>query len=308
LNIQWIPDILEGKLYKLVVEMAVNACFAALKPLDGISIANHHIEVEIAHGDRIPDLPMDVINTENLHVIVDKLVANKNVNEVWLPEALKRDLLFHILYLILSVMQVFVGHTECDVVGHTIAASIKKGTVTPRLHREPSCINHDDLVKYMKKTAGAAAAAADSTEQSLYKIVFLIVLAVIEEVFVDFRMNLIGDSLQFHLVPGGLALSSVVASAESAALALPSGSESGKDPTISKKEALREEAREHLAAKLREEADAIEERISLIDRQLAVCDGEIKSRKAAGQKGPLVSPSNLRGAKPEHVPSFRLIE
>ena len=132
LNIQWIPDLIETKIYSMVVELAINCCFSLLRPLDGLTVANHHIEMDLIKGTGIPMLPKDAIDTTNLNIIVDKMIHNPNLNAVWLPAVFKRDLFFHILYIFLSILQVFVGSTQCDVIGHTLAATIAKRPMKPK--------------------------------------------------------------------------------------------------------------------------------------------------------------------------------
>ena len=142
LNIAWIPDIIETKIYTMVVELAINCCYSLLLPLQGMTIGNHHIEMELIEGNGIPILPKDAIDTTNLNIIVDKMISNPNINAVWLPEAFKRDLFFHILYIFLSILQVFVGSTQCHVIGHTLAATIAKHPMKPKACPHPIDINY----------------------------------------------------------------------------------------------------------------------------------------------------------------------
>ena len=201
LNIAWIPDVIEAKLYQQIVELAINICFQALLPLNGLTIANHHIEMEILWGDGIPILPNDAINTQNLLLITENMMLNPNLHEMWLLAPLKRDLFFHILYIFLSILQVFVGSTQCDIIGHTLVASIQRQSLGKKQLSSPSQINCHDLEAFLEANHLEPHGAID-LEKSLFKIVYVMVLVIIEEVFVDFRLNLIGDAVKFSLEPG----------------------------------------------------------------------------------------------------------
>ena len=201
LNIAWIPDVIEAKLYQQIVELAINICFNALLPLHGLTISNHHIEMEVVWGDGIPILPNDAINTQNLNLITENMMLNSKLQEIWLPTAFKRDLFFHILYIFLSILQVFVGSTQCDIIGHTLAASIQTHPLEKKKISCPSQINYHDLETFLEANHMEPHGAVD-LEKSLFKIVYVMVLVIIEEVFVDFRLNLIGDAVRFNLEPG----------------------------------------------------------------------------------------------------------
>ena len=236
LNIAWIPDLLEAKLYQQIVELAINSCFQALVPLNGLTIANHHIEMEVLWGDGIPILPGDAINTQNLNLITENMMLNPNLQNVWLPAALKRDLFFHILYIFLSILQIFVGSTQCDIIGHTLAASIRRHPLEKKQSSCPSQINYHDLEAFLEANHMEPHGAAD-LEKSLFKIVYVMVLVIIEEVFVDFRLNLIGDAVKFCLEPGLTPLAigedpkEAIKTAEAMDNPLPSNSSSSKRAT-----------------------------------------------------------------------------
>jgi hypothetical protein len=264
-----------------------------------MTIANHHIEIELIEGNGIPSLPKDAINLRNLNIIVDKMLLNPNLDAVWMPAAMKRDLFFHILYIFLTVMQIFVGSYRCDVLGHVLAASISKRDIEPaRRVRRSSQVNNADLNRYLE--AGSKGPRPVSIQgdvlASIMKIVYVMVLVIIDEVFADFRLNLIGESVKFTLGAGKPPsfLTSAYMDEEQQSRLRASGKASGKElPSGAGERDGEKRAREEKQRKvgqLQSERAKAEARLAVVSKQIAVCEGEIALRLQRQQAGGGVGP------------------
>lgn len=151
----WMPEALESQIYKSIIEKIVNKFFDLISKLDGTQIAGHHIELEIIRGEGT-GVPEEVaeeesknyLNIDNLNIIVERLLSSKSLESSWLPIALQKDLYLHIVYLMLTVMAMFVGSSQCDVIGHRMGVSIDQSpSYFP--HTFPSKMNADEIIQHV---------------------------------------------------------------------------------------------------------------------------------------------------------------
>ena len=263
LNITWLPDKVERQIYKFIVEKVVNKYFDCLAGFDGSTIFGHHVELQLIEGNNA--LIGRPISAKNLNVIVERLMKNKSVEIAWLPFHLQRDLFFHVVYLMLTIISLFVGTSECDIIGHRIGVSIDHvHTNARRNSSEKSRIDSECLNRHIESifaTSTKKSYLPVHIEKALHITVDVVVLNIIEEIFLDFRLNLIGDKVCFHLEAGESP------HAEDHLSDIEDGDDDSPEKTTLKiKEYKRELAR-------------VERRLRIISKQIAVCDGEIRSRR-----------------------------
>ena len=259
LNLTWLPDHIETQIYKFVIEKIVNRYFDCISGLEGASVAGHHIELELKRNSCMTS--QNSLSVKNLNVIVDRLLRNKSIEISWLPAHLQKDLYFHVVYLLLKVMSLFVGTSECDIIGHRIGVSIDHDHRNPlRRNSEKSNIDAGSLHRHAESifaTGKTSSYLPAHIEKTLLITIDVIVLNIIEEMFFDFRLNLIGDQVCFYL-------------------------QSGEPQQRHQSTEIEEEILGKLSkTKLQEyesELRSIENRLCLVNRQLAVCDGEISMR------------------------------
>ena len=124
------------------------------------------------------------------------------------PSALKKKLLFNMLLVMMTTLTVFLGASECDILGHKIAAAFtrledaSKSSVLKVLpgHSKINTQNVADFVEGLLRSDTTWLPV--SIERAIITSVAVIVLTIFEEIFVDFRVNLIGATVKFHLAPG----------------------------------------------------------------------------------------------------------
>jgi hypothetical protein len=207
INIEWIPDKLERKIYEFAIMEAMKEAYAELFKYHGREVCGHHFELELIRCDDIPLPPKGGINKDNLNIIVDKLMASDLIQISWLPHSIKRQLFFNILLLILTVMQITCTSSKCDILGHRIAATFAaKAERLERSNVERSIIDPNCLKKFIDDHLADPEKNVpwlpDYVEASLLTTISVLVLTLIEEVFHDFRVNLMSEQVRFHLVPG----------------------------------------------------------------------------------------------------------
>ena len=176
---------------------------------DGREVAGHHFELEMISCSVVPEPPTGIVSRANLKFIVSKLMGCEMIKFPSIfPNALKKKLLFNMLLVMMTTLTVFLGASECDILGHRIAAAFThlQGTSMTSVLKVPpgtsriNAQNVNDFVEGLLR--GDKTWLPQSIERAVITSVSVIVLTIFEEVFVDFRVNLIGATVRFHLVPG----------------------------------------------------------------------------------------------------------
>jgi hypothetical protein len=206
LNISWLPDSLERQVYIYIIKKAMDAVYQGVAHLHGMNILGHHIELELFEG-KIPQNPREGLNFENLHIIVKKLLSNPVIaKNLWfIPYRMKEELFFNTLLLILIVTQIVLGATKCDVLGHTVAAAFSQSPASPNLGQVMSNIDSESVLEYVDEILASDRNIwwlPDVFERVLLFSIHMVVLTLVEEVFADFRVAVVGDSVRFRLKPG----------------------------------------------------------------------------------------------------------
>jgi hypothetical protein len=206
LNISWLPDAVERKIYSYVVATAFKAIYGGVAGLQGMELLGHHLELELLKGN-VPRVPIEGIHAANLHAIVENLMQYEAMKNIWLPASMKKELFFNILLLIITVSQIVLGATQCDLLGHTIALAFTRAPTVSKV--DPGRTSIDTAAIYEHVDAILASESniwyiPDYFERNMLFSIHLVVLTIVEEVFVDFRVNVMGDEVRFYLRPGVL--------------------------------------------------------------------------------------------------------
>ena len=206
LNISWLPDAVERKVYSYVVATAFKAIYGGVAGLQGMELLGHHLELELLKGS-VPRVPIEGIHAANLHAIVDNLMQYEAMKNIWLPSNMKKELFFNILLLIITVSQIILGATQCDLLGHTIALAFTRAPTVSKVDPGLTSIDTEAIYEHVDAILASESNIwyiPDYFERNMLFSIHLVVLTIIEEVFVDFRVNVMGDEVRFYLRPGVL--------------------------------------------------------------------------------------------------------
>ena len=124
------------------------------------------------------------------------------------PNALKKKLFFNMLLVMMTTLTVFLGASECDILGHKIAVTftyLQEASKLLALKVQPgqSQIDPQSVTDFVESLLTRDKTWLPlSIERAIVTSVAIIILTIFEEVFVDFHVNLIGAVVQFHLAPG----------------------------------------------------------------------------------------------------------
>lgn len=135
LNIKELPDFIEKRLYKVTIQLTLDAIFNSICLVDGTELFGHHITLESQPIENfILPKPLKPFDRKPLHIFVSKLLSDTRVNVEWLPDSIEHRLYFNCLVLIFTVLQSFLETTKIDLLGHRIA-----------INMSPDQINYEDL-------------------------------------------------------------------------------------------------------------------------------------------------------------------
>lgn len=148
LNIRWLPDAVERKIYSYVVATAFKAIYGSVAGLQGMELLGHHLELELLKGN-VPRVPIEGIHAANLHAIVDNLMQYEAMKNIWLPSNMKKELFFNILLLIITVSQIILGATQCDLLGHTIALAFTRAPTVSKVDSDLTSIDTEAIYEHV---------------------------------------------------------------------------------------------------------------------------------------------------------------
>lgn len=201
----WIPDALEKHIYKSVITIALNSVYSAVACLHGTELVAHHVELELEKCDTISDRKQECINVKNLEIITEKLAGNRLLLP-YMPRFLKKKMFFNIMQLTLIIMHIVLKATELDVLGHKIAVAFSPAPAVSVDQMPNSSVDPQCITAYVDECIANADTniwfIPDFIEKPMLFAIYFMATSVIEEVFVDLRINVLGDQIKFNLVRG----------------------------------------------------------------------------------------------------------
>lgn len=185
--------------------MALNSIYSAVACLHGTELVAHHVELELENYDVVSGPRQEYVNTENLQIFVDKLVRNKLLLP-WVPQFLKQKVFFNILQLLLTIMHVVLRASQLDILGHKISIAFSQAPIilkdqVKECSVDPACVQSYVDACLSDKTTNIWL-LPDYLEKPLLYAVHFMILSLLEEIFVDFRVHVLGDTVKFNLVKG----------------------------------------------------------------------------------------------------------
>jgi hypothetical protein len=179
--------------------------YSAVACLHGTELVAHHVELELEKCDTINDRKQECINVKNLETITEKLAGNRLLLP-WMPRFLKKKMFFNIMQLTLIIMHIVLKATELDILGHKIAIAFSpappiSADQLPQSSVDPQCIQAyvDECIENADTNIWFI---PDFIERPMLFAIYFMATSVIEEIFVDLRVNVLGDQIKFNLVKG----------------------------------------------------------------------------------------------------------
>ena len=185
--------------------MALNSIYSAVGCLHGTELVAHHVELELENYDVVSRPQQEYVNTKNLEIFVDKLVRNELMLP-WVPQFLKRKLFFNILQLLLTIMHIVLRASQLDILGHRISIAFSQAPIIPRNQNRECSVDPECVQSYVDASLSDQSTniwlLPDYIERPVLYAVHYMILSLLEEIFVDFRVHVLGDEVKFNLVRG----------------------------------------------------------------------------------------------------------
>jgi hypothetical protein len=153
MNISGIPDYIEKMIYTSTVRLTLNMVYSNLAQIHGCDLFAHQFQLRRYDEPNSAAMQEEHLNQMRgtagidekiLEEVADRLLANKAVNNILIPDFIERQLYLNCLKLVFRVLDTIAASFRITVCGHDI-----------RLHFEPSSNTAVDRGALMKAAASS---------------------------------------------------------------------------------------------------------------------------------------------------------
>ena len=212
-NIKRLPDSIERTVYNSVVYIIMDTIMNIVWNFNHTELYGHLIEMEIEFGelpDKLPDgmTGLDKVAIRNL---VENLLKQKLLNLSWLPDTIESNLYFSIILIVFTLIQMSASSTVINLVGHSLHFKFGpngngykniENKMRSILESEESQRNIDSLVNTMLSNPELNYSfIPDMLEKQIYKSIYNLILCLMDEVFDDLKIDMLGSIVHISLVP-----------------------------------------------------------------------------------------------------------
>jgi hypothetical protein len=126
-NIKFLPDAFERRLYKSTIQLTLNSVYALLSSIDGLPFLSHQIKVKRVsrhgcdhHGviqRQLIEKAKDV-DVKALEAVADKMLQNPAVNMSLVPDSIERQVYSRCLIVIFRVLTILFSSLRVTIANH----------------------------------------------------------------------------------------------------------------------------------------------------------------------------------------------
>ena len=241
INIPGIPDYIEKMIYTSTVRLILNMVYSNVAQLHGCGLFAHQFQLRRYEEPKSAEMQEEHLNLMRgtagidetiLEEVADRLLANKAVNNILIPDFIERQLYVNCLKLVFRVLDTIAASFRITVCGHDI-----------RLHIEPSSITAVDrgalikaaaysltkvdieAVQAFARQAGVHDVADDAGflqrifdpsrkefVAQLHASLYALILGILDDLLANTELELLSDRIRVDIVPCGIAISPQVSS------------------------------------------------------------------------------------------------
>ena len=131
LNIRAIPDSIERVIYVSTVRLTLNAVYKWLSYLHGIRFLGHHLELVRNPSQQNAAAGLDFthnsgkIDQASLEDMANELLANKSINQWWIPDHVERQVYMNCLKLVFCLLDKIADTLSIRLCGHELSLSFE---------------------------------------------------------------------------------------------------------------------------------------------------------------------------------------
>ena len=232
INIQSIPDSLERQIYRSTILLFLNSVYHSLSQVHNSPILGHELKLERWKAqdwthDRIEQHYLSFIrgdvDEEMLEEVADRLLANKAINQRFLPDVIERKLYVNCLKLVFRLMGMFAASLRVTVCGHAIRLKISKATrqaiQQSAIQRATSSMTEIDTER-LREFAAEAGIRDDEVDPrhlslferliepsrrefmiKLHASLYGLILGILDDLLANTKVELLSDRVSFDIVP-----------------------------------------------------------------------------------------------------------
>ena len=249
INIKAVPDWLEKQIYRSTITLVLTSLHKALHGLHGKRLLQHY-EFQITRLPRRQKNLRKAMSTmsshyaqkveysqkhrEKLESVADRLLANKNINQPLIPDAIERQLYANCLKIVFRVLDLLAVSFRVTLCGHDLKVLLEPSDddVTRESMQEQalerlasssersttgstSCMNDLSVEKMMQVARDLGAHSDDQRPffkrwlnpanndfiAQLHASVYCLVLGIVDDLLEHTEIQLLSDRIEFDLVP-----------------------------------------------------------------------------------------------------------
>ena len=233
-NISTIPDYMEQIIYTSTVRLTLNMVYSALSQLHGLHLLAHKFQLR-----RYEELPTEVMEHEHKHTrlqrgsvriddkvleeVAARLLANKAVNQTFIPDFVERQLYVNCLKLVFRVLDSIAATFRITVCGHDMRLRFEPTSISNidrdvLINAAASSVTKVDIeaVKNFARQAGVHDnknitnrgffrqrwdLTCDECITQLHASVYALILGIVDDLLANTELEVLSDRIRMDIVP-----------------------------------------------------------------------------------------------------------
>lgn len=220
INLSVIPDVIESRIYRSTIQLTLSIIYSILASVDRTELLSHEVRIRKlprenpSDGAPIYSKGTRKINDMVLEQVADRLLANRAINSLAIPDVLERQIYINCIKIIFRTFTAVLEGFCLSICGHELRMSLSAAEAASRVEQAMSSLSEIDLelLREYARVNGVAEAAANpswferffwSREFSvqLHASMYGLVLGIVDDILANTKINVLGDTMEFDILP-----------------------------------------------------------------------------------------------------------
>lgn len=244
INISLIPDAVERLVYKSTISLTLNAFYSIFQNLEGTKFMAHQIHLKIQRGNsddattddtkcsargipsssrsflfsEITKNPNSNIDDKVLEDVAERLLANKAINQRFLPDQLEHLLYTNCLKVVFRILDILASSLRVTLCGHEIGLFLEPATWQSLLVRRDrslssssslSEIDEEKLHQFARHEAGITEKLGfwdslfvpEAFLAQLHSSLYALILGIVDDMLANTKIEIMSDTISLDVVP-----------------------------------------------------------------------------------------------------------
>lgn len=219
INLSIIPDAIESCIYRSTIQLTLSIIYSILASVDGTDLLSHEIRIRKLPRDEASDEPIyskgtRKINDAILEQVADRLLANRAINSLVIPDVIERQIYINCIKIIFRTFTAVLEGFCLSICGHELRMSLSAAEAATRIEQAMSSLSEIDL-ELLRQYARDSGVAESTREPSWWESLFWqgefsvqlhasmygLVLGIVDDILANTKINVLGDTMEFDIVP-----------------------------------------------------------------------------------------------------------